>query len=142
MLLCAGSIPNLHSLVLSVVQELRDCYKFKQYILITRVYSDPLAAAAAGGGAGPSSSSGSMPPPKPKKKAKQQQVRGMADVLSLQSLICFCTVTFGKPPYFLPSVWQMRQGKTLFGGNCFIFNIFRPRKSCSDCTAMKVCLDM
>jgi hypothetical protein len=71
-------------MMVAILQELRDSYKFKHYILLTRVYSDPLgadagaeeaaaaAAAAAVGGSGPSSSSGSMPPPKPRKKAKQQ----------------------------------------------------------------------
>ncbi|KAF6251994.1 p21-C-terminal region-binding protein-domain-containing protein [Scenedesmus sp. NREL 46B-D3] len=54
-------------------QDVRDLYRFKQYLLVTRVYSDPLAgqppAAAA---AGPSSG---KPPAGPKGKQQQQQAK-------------------------------------------------------------------
>lgn len=76
-------------------QERRDAFKFKRYLLMTRVFCDPLPpeqAAAAAGGAGPSNSSGKNGgkppagpgrPPKaprqqqhPAKKQKQQQQQG------------------------------------------------------------------
>jgi hypothetical protein len=65
------------SLPAAPLQEVRDFYKFKQYLLFTRVYSDPLAGQpAAAAAAGPSSG---KPPAGPKgKKQKQQQPQQQA----------------------------------------------------------------
>ncbi|WIA22012.1 hypothetical protein OEZ85_004365 [Tetradesmus obliquus] len=58
-------------------QDVRDHYKFKQYLLLTRVYSDPLAGqpAAAAAAAGPSAG---KPPAGPKSKKQQQQPQQQA----------------------------------------------------------------
>jgi hypothetical protein len=62
-------VPDTGSVFL---QDVRDFYKFQQYLLVTRVYSDPLASqpAAAAAAAGPSSG---KPPAGPKSKKQQQQ---------------------------------------------------------------------
>jgi hypothetical protein len=52
------------------LQDVRDFYKFKQYLLVTRVYSDPLAGQPAAAAAGPSSG---KPPAGPRSKQQQPQ---------------------------------------------------------------------